>query len=300
MSESQSKNDVPKLTDAVVASEPPPAQAADDAEPVKDQDESAASRRGISSSNHSGNSNSKASGSSTNKRRVSMSKGTSMRRRSSGLFQAARQSFYRSRGQSGASVETLRGNTGADFEGYATVHRGEADGVLDMFDLTNLLCFCNKKKDGLYFLLIKGYHCFVFKDEESKSPKYAIELMNMKAVIQPSHESFIPHVPHPGAGHDTTYTTIHLETSLGDVDYKFTFANKDSENLATKFCNAVAVASNEASTEQVRKRLGHENLLSKRSSVRYANTIGKEKAKEQPEAPVGAGEVLAGMPTVAY
>ena len=246
----------------------------------------------IASSGHSA-------GTGTSKRK-SMSKATSMRRRSSGLFSAARASFYRSRGQSGASVETLRGNTGADFEGYATVHRGGGDGVLDMFDITNLLCFCGKnKKDGLYFLLIKGYHCFVFKDEESKSPKYAIELMNKKAVVQPSHEGIIPKVAHPGAGHDTTYTTIHLETSLGDVEYKLTFANMDDE-LATKFCNAVAVASNQASTEQVRKRLGHEGLLNKRGSVRYANTVGAEKAKEQPEEPVGAGEVLAGMPAPGY
>lgn len=226
------------------------------------------------------------------------SRRNSLRRRSSELFAAARSSFFRSRGQTGASVETLRGNTGADFEGFATVHRGDGDGILDMFDVTNLFC-CGRKKDGLYFLLIKGYHCFVFGDEESKSPKYAIELMNRKAVIQPSHESFVPRVPHPGAGHDTTYTTIHLETSLGDVEYKFTFANMDDQ-LASKFTNAVSTASNDASTEQVRKRLGHEGLLNKRSSVRYAEAIGAAKAKDQPDAPVGAGEVLAGMPAPGY
>lgn len=221
----------------------------------------------------------------------------SMRRRSSGLFAAARASFYRSRGQTGATVETLRGNTGSDFEGYATVHRGDGGSILDMFDVTNL--FCCRKKDGLFFLLIKGYHCFVFANEDSKSPKYAIELMNRKAVVQPSHDSFIPRVPHPGAAHDTTYTTIHVETSLGDVEYKFTFANMDND-LVKKFTDAVASASNEASTEQVRKRLGHEGLLNKRSSVRYAEAIGAAKAKDQPDAPVGAGEVLAGMPTPGY
>ena len=218
------------------------------------------------------------------------------RRRSSGLFAAARASFVRNRGQSGASVETLRGNTGADFEGYATVQRGEGEGLLDWLDITNLLCRCCKKKEGLQFLLIKGYHCFVFKDDEGKAPKYAIELMNRRAVIQPDHSIHIPSVPHPGASHDTTYTTINLETSLGDVEYQFTFANMD-DNLATKFCNAVSVASNEATTEQVRKRLGHENLLDKRTSVRFANNIGAAKAKDQPEVPVGAKEVLAEMPT---
>mmetsp|Transcript_38668 Transcript_38668/g.93106 ORF Transcript_38668/g.93106 Transcript_38668/m.93106 type:complete len:273 (-) Transcript_38668:339-1157(-) len=232
--------------------------------------------------------------SSSSKRHVSSLKGSrreSFARRSSEIFAAARSHFFRSRGQTGASVETLRGNTGADFEGFATVHRGDGGGM------PSLLC-CGKK-DGLYFLLIKGYHCFVFGDEESKSPKYAIELMNRKAVIQPSHESFVPRAPHPGAGHDTTYTTIHLETGLGDVEYKFTFANMDDQ-LASKFTNAVSTASNDASTEQVRKRLGHEGLLSKRSSVRYADAIGAAKAKDQPDAPVGAGEVLAGMPAPGY
>ncbi|KAL7525629.1 hypothetical protein ACHAXR_001090 [Thalassiosira sp. AJA248-18] len=213
-------------------------------------------------------------------------------RRSSGLFAAARASFYRSNKQSGASVETLRGNTGASFEGYATVQRGDGDMNISLF------C-CGSKKDGLCFVLIKGYHCFVFKDEESKSPKYAIELMNRHAVIQPSQDGIIPRVPHPGAKQDTTYTTIQLETGLGDIEYKLTFANMD-DGLASKFCNAVSVSSNEASTEQVRKRLGHEGLLNKRSSVKYANAIGAEKAKEQPEAPMGAGEVLAGMPSPGY
>jgi len=226
----------------------------------------------------------------------------SFSRRVSGVFsqlgETAR-SFYGNNGASDQNVETLRGSSGADFEGYATVHRGD-DGMLGLgaFDLSKLVTFGNNKND-LCLLLIKGYHCFVFKDEKSKSPKYAIELMNRKAVIQPSHESVVPRVPHPGAGHDTTYTTIHLETGLGDIEYKFTFANMEV-GLASKFCNVVSVASNEASTEQVRKRLGHDQLLSKRASVRMADSIGAKKTKDQPEAPIGAGEILAGMPSVQY
>jgi len=208
---------------------------------------------------------------------------------------SARFSFGRGGRQTDASVETLRGTSGSDFEGYATVHRGDGDGLMNVFDISSLFCCC-KEKDGLYFLLIKGYHCFVFTNEEGKAPKYAIELMNRKATIQPSHDSIIPSIPHPGAANDTTYTTIHLETNLGDIEYKFTFANMD-DDLASKFCNAVAVASNMASTEQVRKRLGHEGLLNKRSSVKFAQAIGAAKAKDQPDAPVGAGEVMAGMPS---
>lgn len=136
----------------------------------------------------------------------------------------------------------------------------------------------------MYFLLIKGEYCFVFVDEASKSPKYAIELMNIRAVVVDSH--------------DTAYTSINLETSLGDVEYKLTFANMGKESAA-KFCNAVAVSSNEATTQVVQKRLGHEGLAAAaaHSSVRYANEIGEKKKKEQPDAPLGAGEVMAGMPT---
>ncbi|KAL7429812.1 hypothetical protein ACHAXH_002241 [Discostella pseudostelligera] len=225
---------------------------------------------------------------------------SSLRRHSSALIAAVRTTFTRKNATQGASVQTLRGSSGADFEGYATVHRGDSNMGLPS------LCCCfgggNITKDGLYFLLIKGYHCFVYENEESKAPKYAIELMHLKATIQPSQVSYIPHVPHPGANHDSMYTTIFLETSLGDVEYKFTFANDannanaSKNNLASKFCNAVSVAANEANADQVRKRLGHEGLNRRRSSVKYAQAIGEAKAKDQPSAPVTAGEVLSAMP----
>lgn len=219
---------------------------------------------------------------------------SSLRRHSSAFIAAVRTTFTRKTGPTGASVQALRGNSGADFEGYATVHRGD-----DSLGLPALCCcFGSSRKDGLYFLLIKGYYCFVFDNEDSKAPKYAIELMHLKAVIQPSHVSHIPLLPHPGANHETSYTTIFLETSLGDVEYKFTFANTEA-NVGTKFCNAVAVAANEANAEQVRKRLGHEGLNRRRSSVKYAQAIGQAKAKDQPSAPITAGEVLSAMPASA-
>ena len=220
---------------------------------------------------------------------MSNSRRSSFAKRGSAIFAAARASFVRTRGQSGASVEQLRGTSGSNYEGYANIHRGDGD-----FDAFNIFSFCCGSKSELYFILIKGFHCFVFENEDSKSPKYAVELINRKAVIQPSHNTMTPRVPHPGATHDTGYTTVYLESSLGDVEYKFTFAN--IENTASEFCNAVAVASNDAATEMVRKRLGHENLLTKRSSVKFANNIGAAKAKDQPDVPVGAAEVMAGMP----
>ena len=233
----------------------------------------------------------------------SQTRRSTFKKRRSSLFELARASFYRTRGQAGASVETLRGNTGASFEGYAYVHRGaNGEGLVSVVDCFSC-CGFGKEKDPLYYLLIKGYHCFVFKDENGKSPKYAIELENRRAVVQHGHVGFVPRVPHPHAREGGAYTTVHLETSLGDVEYKFTFTHaaedgdvKATTSRAGAFCDAVAVASNEASTEQVRKRLGHEQLINKRSSVKYANTVGAAKTKEQPEAPLGVGEVLAGMP----
>jgi len=219
----------------------------------------------------------------------------SFRQRTSSLLASARASFVRSRrAPTGASVATLRGTAGADFEGHATVHRGGDAGLFDCGCLPS----CGKKRDGLRFLLIKGSACFVFRDEEGQSPEYAIGLAGLKAVARPGHASLLPHVPHPGAGHDATYATVHLETALGDVEYQFTFVDDAKDDgLAAKFCTAVAAAAAAAATEMARERLGHGRLLSKRSSVRYAEGIAQDKAKAQPDKPVGAGEILAEMPS---
>ena len=215
-------------------------------------------------------------------RRISVSD----KRRRSSIFERARASFYRSRGQNGASVETLRGTTGSDFEGFALVERCNAEAL----DCNPFSCCCGHK-DGLYFLLVKGYHCFVFKDEDGVAPKFAIELNHRKAALQPKH--------------DANHCIVHLQTSLGDVEYKFTFAKshldendtvRTPDAKAGAFVAAVLAASSAAQTDEVRTRLGHQGLLDKRGSVRFAINIGKEKAKQQPEKPVGMGEVMREMP----
>jgi len=48
---------------------------------------------------------------------------SSIRSSRSSFFSTKRLSFFRSKGTRGADVETLRGNTGANFEGYARVAR---------------------------------------------------------------------------------------------------------------------------------------------------------------------------------
>lgn len=217
-------------------------------------------------------------------RRISVSD----KRRRSSIFERARASFYRSRGQNGASVETLRGTTGSDFEGFALVERCSDDGL--GLDCNPFSCCCGHK-DGLYFLLVKGYHCFVFKDEDGVAPKFAIELNHRKAALQPKH--------------DANHCIVHLQTSLGDVEYKFTFAKshldendtvRTPDAKAGAFVTAVSAASSAAQSDEVRTRLGHQGLLDKRGSVRFAINIGKEKAKQQPEKPVGMGEVMREMP----
>ena len=227
--------------------------------------------------------------------------------------------FRRTGGKSGASVEMLRGESGSDFEGYATVHRG-GGGMTGLFSC----CLGGSSGEKHVYLLIKGYHCFVYDDENGIAPKYAIELIHRKAVIVPtSHDSFVPRVPHPGANRDANYATVHLESGLGDVEYRITLLSDPRErppandrhqgggggipkksvdgdatawSPATRFVSAVTRASSEASTDEVRTRLGHGGLLNRRASVKFAQEIGNAKAKDQPDAPVSASEIMAGMP----
>ncbi len=82
------------------------------------------------------------------------------------------------------------------------------------------------------FLLIKGSALFVFAVENDTTPKYAVKLEYMKAV----------------SSEDTK--TVLLETSLGDIEYKFTFPDDET---ATKFSLAVSRAASVAETNIVKK-----------------------------------------------
>lgn len=175
--------------------------------------------------------------------------------------------FDRTGGTKGATVEALRGNKGSSFEGPGTITRG-AEGIG--------FCSCfGGRGDGhkeRYFL-IKGPFCFVFSNKVASSPKYAVGLQNMK----PNRQN----------------ATVVLETSLGDLEYEFTFA---SEEMAKKFKIAVEKQAATAQAEVTQKRLGHEHLLRKPSSVMFAEQIAKTKEREQPDAPLSTQEVLSNMP----
>jgi hypothetical protein len=181
----------------------------------------------------------------------------------------------RTGGSRGGSAENLRGTTGARFEGRGKIHRG-AEGVF------GFCCFGggSREDNKERFFLIKGPFCFVFASEDAPSAKYVIGLQNMCAIINP-------------AGHDLRVTVL-LENHFGDQEYEFSF---ESEKLAKRFKAAVEVQASSAEVEAVRKRLGHEHLILKRSSIMFAETIAMDKVSAQPDLPVSMEEVFANMPT---
>ncbi len=125
----------------------------------------------------------------------------------------------RSSGQRGASVETLRGTLGADFEGKATVSRGDTGGCN---------CFGGGSSDTKEkFILVKGPFCFVFAEETAQAPKYAISLAHLKAAAR-----------EPINGH----TVVTLETNLGDIEYEIGFMEeKSAKEFATEVTQQAAI-----------------------------------------------------------
>uniref|UniRef100_A0A7S2N203 Uncharacterized protein n=1 Tax=Helicotheca tamesis TaxID=374047 RepID=A0A7S2N203_9STRA len=203
------------------------------------------------------------------------------RRRSSLLTRARESLVWRKNKETNA--EALRGTSGADFEGYAMVQRG-AGGAAG-------LCTCDCFGGGnetkkIRFLLIKGASCFVFSSEGAPAPKYAISLAHMKAELDPQ--------AHGGR------TTVYLKTNLGDIEYTMTFATEISNEVAVTFRDVVNEQSATAQTEEIKKRLGHEHLLNKRASTKFADAVAMQKVKEQPEAPLTAAEMMDVMPAANY
>jgi hypothetical protein len=175
-------------------------------------------------------------------------------------------------GKGGSSPETLRGTKGADFENLGRINRG-SDGI-------GCGCFDGPKEDKDRYILVKGPFCFVFTSEDSSSPKYAIGLQNMRAQFNEKSRA-------GSRGY------VLLETNLSEMEYELSFA---TEAIAREFARTVQEQSEAAASETVRKRLGHEHLLNKRSSVRYAESVALKKVGDQPDVPVSAQEILSNMP----
>jgi hypothetical protein len=134
-------------------------------------------------------------------------------------------------------------------------------------------------KDRLIF--VKGTFCFVYANEDAPAPKYAIGLQYMRPEVKPGQHG--RHV-------------VLLQDNLGDTQYEVVFSTEDD---AKRFAKAVKAQAKAAETEEVRKRLGHEHLLSKRASVKYAESIAKKKVDDQPDKPVSAQEIINTMPVPA-
>jgi len=189
--------------------------------------------------------------------------------RKSSFFNVRRHSFFRSKGTRGADVETLRGNTGASFEGYARVARcGDYMKCCGMKFGTVEESSSKKPR----FLLIKGNSLFAFISEDAPTPKYAISLARMQAEAEEESHG---------------YTDVLLKTSLGDVEYRIIFNTKEDKASIDKFLIAVRKASSGARTADAT-----------RASTAYANDIAMEKVKDQPDAPINIADAMSNMPSM--
>jgi hypothetical protein len=92
-------------------------------------------------------------------------------------------------------------------------------------------------------VLIKGPFLFVFKNENSQSPKYAVTLAHLKATVKEEGHGLSTH----------GYTTVNLETSLGDVEYTVTFHTDGHLEVATLFASVVTQQAAAGEADEVRK-----------------------------------------------
>jgi hypothetical protein len=99
-------------------------------------------------------------------------------------------------------------------------------------------------------VLIKGPFLFVFKNETSQSPKYAVPLAHLKATVK-------------GEGHG--YTAVNLETALGDVEYVVTFHTAEHTEVATTFADVVMQQAATGEADEVRKVSRRSSFSSSRS-----------------------------------
>mmetsp|Transcript_11932 Transcript_11932/g.11486 ORF Transcript_11932/g.11486 Transcript_11932/m.11486 type:complete len:208 (-) Transcript_11932:220-843(-) len=202
----------------------------------------------------------------------------SQSRSGSGFFAKAKStlSLFSSKGDKAADVVTLRGTGGSDFEGEAKISREGTSG---------LLCPClgggSKDKSKTGHVLIKGPSCFIFSDETSPSPKYAIKLDRKTANLHDNNKK-------------ENHVLVTLEDGLGDVEFQFIFSDIKS---ATKFTKTVTEQVAIAAEDTAKERLGHRNMKMK-SSVHYAADIASGIEKNQPEKPLSPDDFLQVAPQV--
>ena len=175
---------------------------------------------------------------------------------------------HRSGGELGASVDTLRGTKGACFEAYANVCRGDVLTWRGFFGNRRSKNKCNDR-----YIVVKGHFCFVFENKTAASPSFAIPLHGVSA------------------DNEKGSNKVKLQ-SFSNVDYVIRFEKADK---TTDFIKVVRQAAAAAETEEVRKKLGHEKFLHKRSSLRFAEPVATQKTTAHPVAPVSVKEILTNM-----
>lgn len=143
------------------------------------------------------------------------------------------------------SLETLRGATGSDFESIAAVvprpgsRKWYQKWFPIVFEERHFLSFGEAQK----LILVKGGCCFIFTDDLSVSPLYAIPLGNLFPVLEDRKK------PHPRSitispvginnlSSDSIQTVLLM---LGDtIEFQFSFNIKDGQTNAKKFMDVVA------------------------------------------------------------
>lgn len=175
---------------------------------------------------------------------------------------------------------TLRGLTGADFEGEARVKRGH--GLFAIFS------FCSGERAWKSrYVLVKGTNLFIFANENAPTPAYAVELPHKRIALNDKH------------GNTQTVT---IETNLGDVEYEVKFDLRENAAVAKNFAMALKEEVAVGNTNEIKKKLGH-STIHKSKSIKYADTVAAQKIKDQPDSPdAHLSEAMTGhlMPDIAY
>ena len=156
------------------------------------------------------------------------------------------------------SLESVRGRTGANFEGDAELARDVP------------FCFCCASRQGVH-VLVKGTHLFAFPPGSTKGavPKFAIPLADLAAEVESDPHKVL------------VYKKLH-----GGAEYVLRFEDEDQ---VAPFCKAVKAGAELAALDRIKDNLGHPRPP-RTDSTLYADKVGKEFASKQPEHEVTAAD----------
>lgn len=91
----------------------------------------------------------------------------------------------------------------------------------------------SQQKVKVRYVLVKGHSVFVFKNENSPAPKYAIDLAHMTISCRRD--------------------VVYIESALGDVEYKFKFDTRRNPLLPNEFLAALQEDAEIANTDEIKK-----------------------------------------------